>query len=143
MDEPLPLNRSPLNQRCKQVLLQIGVVADPYYVYGLQLAIWGLEKLKMPGPSADYQPNLHILGHPPQHDSCLLEGYGDCPNRFGDESTSVWRTDARKIRPPCHRLARRPRREHLPLLPDAYASRATVSGETPPPSSWCRPSPFE
>lgn len=59
MIEPLLLNRSPLNQTCKQVLLQLAPdEADPYYLYSLQLAIWRLAKKQMGGPSAEYQHNL-------------------------------------------------------------------------------------
>ena len=59
MKEPLPLNCSPLNQRCKQVLLQLDPdESDPSVLYSLQLAIWGLENLRLSGPSADYQPCL-------------------------------------------------------------------------------------
>lgn len=42
--EPLPENKTRLNQQSKIALKQLKVPADPYYLYSLQLAEAALER---------------------------------------------------------------------------------------------------
>ena len=62
MTEPLSLNKKPLGQKAKELLLKAGVTPDPYYLYVIQLAQWMLEgarKLELPG--ARERENAHLL----------------------------------------------------------------------------------
>lgn len=56
--EYLALNNSPLNQRAKKVLKQLGQEPDPTNLHSLQLARHGLKEMPAVGTEGEYLPAL-------------------------------------------------------------------------------------
>lgn len=50
--QSVEMNKSPLQQRCRELLKEAKVDADPGFPYLVQLLVWGFEKVGAPGAKA-------------------------------------------------------------------------------------------